>query len=356
MSEDGAWYSEIGSDNDVVLSSRVRLARNLANFPFRQRMRGDDRERVKAIVFDAFSRLGNPEIYHTIDLSNMDNLGIKLMTERGVLEEDRESNEGLVIREDGKLSCVINGEDHIRLSAFFAGLDFAQSFTTCVKLDNALQQFIQFAASYDFGYLSSSFKDCGSGMKLSAWIHIPSSIFLKEEDSIFSLLKSGGFVSKPCYDMGFGEAIGSYYQISNAYSTEGNEVDQIASITAACQRIYTIERKCREEMVKKYPTMLKDAVYRAYALARFSRLLSLGEAIQIVSSIKWGVDSGIVGKIDDAKLFSLLYKLQPSHLEFVLKNSSFNFESDVESDNKYKVSRLRSLILQEAFESLEMKE
>ncbi len=356
MNEDGAWYSATGEENDVILSSRVRLARNLANFPFRGRMRIDDRDRVKAIMFDAFSKLNNPESYHTIDLANMDSIGIRIMIERGVLGEERTNSEGLVIREDGRLACVINAEDHVRLSSFSAGLNFERCAAMTAALDTSLQQFVQFAASYDFGYLSSSPADSGSGMKLSAWIHIPSIAFFKEEENVFSLLKKGGFASKPCYDMGFGEAIGSYYQVYNISSTEGNEIDQIASMIALCQRICAIERKAREEMKKKCPTMLKDTVYRAYALSRFSRLLSLGEAINIISGIKWGVDCGIVGNIDDANLFSLLYKVQVAHLEFVLKNSSFNFERDIEQDMKYKTTRLRSLILQEAFENLEIKE
>ena len=109
-------------------------------------------------------------------------------------------------------------------------------------------------------------------------------------------------------------------------------------------------------MKKKRATLLKDIIYKAYGLVRFSKLLSLGEAINSISSIKLGVDTGLIGNISDATLFSLLYKIQPAHLEYVLKNSAFNFENDIELDTQYRINRLRALILQEAFESLEIKE
>ena len=352
----GAWYAAPGAECDVVLSSRVRLARNLANFPFLSRMRGDDRERVKAIMFDAFSHFPDAEMYHSVSVKDMDNLGAKIMAERGLIPETRTNGEALVLRSDGRAACVVNYEDHARLSAFSAGLDFESCALLCAEMDSELQERVQFAASYDFGYLTSSVFDSGSGMKTSAWIHIPSIVFLKEEKEIFDLVSKNGFKISPCYDIGYDMTIGSYYQISSKSGVEGNQIDQIAAASALCRRICSIERKAREEVKEKHPTLLKNAVYKSYALSRYSCVLSLREAIETVSGIKWGIDAGIAGGISSSELFSLLYKMQSAHLEFVLKNSTMKFESDIEADKKNRIARLRSLVLQEALAKLEIKE
>lgn len=353
---DGAWFSADGADNDVILSSRVRLARNLANFPFKGRMRGDDRERVRAILFDAFSHLENADLYHCVSVKDMEKLGVKIMEERGILSEKRTNGEGLVIRADGRVACVVNAEDHARISSFSAGLNFDTCATDCFKIDDELQKYVQFAASYDFGYLNSSVFDSGSGMKTSALIHIPATEFLQDETSLLDLISKNGFKISPCYNIGYEMTIGSYYQISSISGAEGNQIDQIASAVALCRRICAIERKSREKVRQNQPTLLRNVVYKAYALSRFSCVLSLREAIEAISGIKWGVDSGIVDGIGESELFSLLYKVQSAHIEFVLKNSALTFENDIEADIKHKIGRLRSMILQEAFENLEIKE
>jgi protein arginine kinase len=356
VKNDGAWYFSNGSDSDVILSSRVRLARNLANFPFRGRMRGDDRERVKAILFDAFSHFQDAELYHALGVKDMDLLGIRIMEERGILSDNRTNGEGLVVRADGKAACVVNCEDHARISAFSSGLDFGSCERLCEEIDGRLQDVVQFAASYDFGYLTSSIFDSGSGMKTSARIHIPSLEFLKEDNSVFELASKSGYKILPCYDIGYKMTIGSYYQVSGITGAEGNQIDQLASISALCHRICALERKARETVKEKYPTILRNVIYKAFALSRYSSVLSLREAIETISGVKWGVDTGIVSGISEAELFALLYKIQPAHLEFVLKNSRLSFENDIESDIKYKIGRLRSLMLQEAFVKLEIKE
>ncbi|MCR5605529.1 MAG: hypothetical protein K6F69_01760 [Treponema sp.] len=353
-----SWYSKAGPESDVVLSSRVRLARNLANFPFPNNLKNDDGLRICSIVFDAFSNLQNPEQYHSVQVKNLESLGERIMAERGIIDMGRNDNEGLVLRSDGKISCLINSIDHVRIASFVPGLNFDEGMSLCKKVDDELQQRIQFAASYDFGYLTSSLFDTGSGMKVSVRVHLPSLSYLDRTDDLFSDLLEKDFSAVPCYGAGknYSAALGSYYQISSVNSFYGSELDQITAITAVSKYLCEMERRARNEMIERHPTALRDIVYRAYALARFSRFLTLKDAIEIISGIKWGADINIVGNIENNVLFALLYRIQDAHLEYVLQNGTFNFEKDVEVDTKAKICRLRALILQEAFEKLEIKE
>ena len=163
------WYSYDGQNRDVIISSRVRLARNLANFPFPAQFRGDDRERVQAIVFDAFSQMENAAGFHAIESASLSENSRQILEERGVIKPSAEkkacrlpSESGIVMSADGKICCPVNCSDHLHIARFSSGLDFRSSFEECRKIDAQLQKKLQFAASYDFGYLTAAMRNAGS--------------------------------------------------------------------------------------------------------------------------------------------------------------------------------------------------
>ena len=135
-----AWYAFDGPENDVVLSTRVRLARNLANFPFPSKFKDDDAFRVQTLVFDSFSHCEEPDKYQGVVASELDELGALILEERGVLDANsaKENGSGIIVRTDGKVSCAINTADHVRLSAFVPGLDGNGAFSLCAKVDDEL--------------------------------------------------------------------------------------------------------------------------------------------------------------------------------------------------------------------------
>ena len=371
-----AWYSYAGNDNDVVLSTRVRLARNLANFPFPQKIRGTDGQRVQAIVFDAFNHLDNGDKFQAISIEKLDPLGSKILQERGVLSADeiiaKKKNDiedadracGIVMRTDGKVSCTVNIADHMRIASFTPGLDVDGAYALCKEVDDGVQKNIQFAASYDYGYLTSAVTDSGSGMKLSLRVHLPSLSMLNRIPSIINDMNARGIVLSACYGAsdlssntaGRGTSLGSYYQLSSTNSTSGSEFDQKTSIAAAGWQLTDLERKARTECKETMPTVIRNEVYRAYALSRFSKFITLREAIDIISGVKWGKDMELLTGVTDAELHALLYRVQQAHLEFVLKSGDFNFEKDIADNTEKKVCRLRALILQESFDDIHLAE
>ena len=133
-----AWYSVDGPDNDVILSTRIRLARNLVNFPFPQGFKNSDGERVLSLVFDAFSKVDENDSYQSLLISDLDSLGQKILSERGVIEPDAisQNSSGLVLRGDGKVSCTVNYNDHIRLSSFSTGLNIDFGYSLVKEIDD----------------------------------------------------------------------------------------------------------------------------------------------------------------------------------------------------------------------------
>lgn len=349
-----AWYAVPGKDNDVVLSSRVRFARNLANFPFPARLRASDSERIQAIVFDAFNHFEDSESYQAISVQQLDAVGKEILVERGVLDASRDGKySGVVMRSDGKVSCTVNDVDHVRISSFSTGLDFDAALSAGRYVDASLQKSVQFAASYDFGYLTSSLFDAGSGMKLSVRLHLPSLSLLGKIGSAGESLSKKGFTFTATYGLGAkGSSLGSFYQVSSLNSLSGSEFDQVASLTAAIQQLTEQERLARKQCMESEQTQVRNQVYRSLALCKYSKLLELREAISLISGVQFGLDTKLLSGVDDSVVHALLYRMQDGHLEFVLKNGDFHFEEDIAQNMQQKKERLRALIVQEAFEAI----
>jgi len=351
-----AWYAFPGTDDDVVISTRARLARNLANFPFPGSCPEDDSERVQSLLFDSFSHMDNPDQFQSITLKELEPLGQRILLERGVLPATVTDNAcGVIIRTDGRVACTVNTGDHVRISAFVPGLDPDAARELCRVIDDSLQTTLQFAASVDFGFLTSSLRDMGTGLKVSLRLHLPSLSHEGQIDRFIRETAARGFSLSAVFGAGSepGTALGSFYQLSGIRSFPGDEFTQTSSITAEARRIADAERRYRAEMTLNKPTMIRDCVYRAYAAARYSRLAGFREAVGILSGIKWGKNLGLLRGIEDEQLLALLYRMQPAHLGFVIRSGNFNYEKDIISEER-RIDRLRSLILQEAFEKIQL--
>lgn len=349
-----SWYNHKGMDDDVVVSSRVRLARNLANFPFPVNFHDDDAERIQNIVLDSFNHFPDVDAWQMVPFSSLEPLGEKILMERKLFQE--KNGTGLVTRLDGVVSCLVNCKDHVRISSFYPGLACDKAYSTSRDVDENLQKHIQFAASHDFGFLTSRVKDAGSGMKTSVVLHLPSISYSGKLKELYEELKPKGFTIRDCYGAGERSAssLGSFYQISNASSAKGSEIDQLASITAETKLICEMERKIRDELADNRRTVLCDLVVRSFAVTRYCSLMGLREAIDVISTLKWGLDLGFIEGPEDYDFSSLLYRVQSGHLEFLLKTSNFKFEEDILEDQNLKEQRLRAIVLQKILENMKL--
>lgn len=352
-----AWYGVPGPDNDVILSTRIRLARNLVDFPFPQNFKNSDGERVQSLVFDAFNKIDENETYQSILISDLDSLGQKILSERGIIEPDAisQSASGLVLRGDGKVSCNVNCNDHIRLSSFVTGLALKNSINLVKEIDNKLQNYLQLAGSADFGYLTSSIKDVGTGMKISLLVHLPAITYSGMIERLFKEVMSEGFSVTGFYGSGMevGSSLGAIYKISSENSFEKNEEFQLEKINYLGKKIIDFERKVRMDIADNKPTFVRDLVYKAIAIVKYSRFIERREGIDLISKIKFGLDLGLLSGVETNLLFSLLYRTQNAHLTYVIRSSDLSYEKDVATE-ELKIERLRSLILQETLTTLQI--
>lgn len=254
----------------------------------------------------------------------------------------------------GATSCVVNTSDHVRIVSFVPGLSCTRAFEQCRVFDGILQERLQFAASYDFGYLTAALCDAGSGMKLSIRVHIPATVQAGKAAALISDVQKRGFSVSAPFGIGgrTGEALGSVYQISSAAAQLGTEIDQVASMHAVGLLVAETERKIRAQYAENNKTDIRNILLRAYALAKFSTFLEWRESVDIISDLKWGMDSGLIGGITDSEFSTLLFRIQDGHLSYLAHTGTFSFESDVARDRDKQVLRLRAVSVQETVDKI----
>ena len=350
--QQNSWFADDGVDTDVVLSTRIRLARNLSDFPFPEFMKGDSDERVRTILFDAFSRTSDADMYQTLSVKNLEQLGGMILVERGVLPPAAAENPstGIIVRADGKITGTVNYHDHLHLSSFISGFDPSAAYASVSSVDDELQKYVHFAGDVELGYSTSRLRDAGTGMKISVMIHIPSIVTQNLHNSLFRTLVENGFEIYACFAVAPGGAtktLGAWYRICTDSCFPNSETDQIASVVQAVRNIISIERNARKDILKDKPTMAKDIVYRAIAAIKYSRYVTFREGVELISSLKWGVSLGLLEGFTDGDIYSLLFRIQSAHLVFISRQEGLTFEKDVVTDAQ-KADRLRSIILQEA--------
>ena len=369
------WYAEDGDENDVVLSTRIRLARNLANFVFPCQSSTDDANRVQTLVFDAFKKVPHSEHYQQVGTDQLDFFARQLLVERSVLPErsytERNINNpqtdifrkfecvpGVVVRTDGRISCLVNGRDHVSISSLTAGYNTSSPWQLCRQIDSILQQSLQFAASYDFGFLTSDLKDAGSGMKASVRLFLPGLLQTQQIQQVMEEVSKKNCQLEPA----FGgtsvpyAALGACYQLSSLYATSGGEEQQLGEFDMVVTELCEKERKARTSYAESRPTMLRHIISRMFAVMRYSRFIDCSEAIDIISTLQLGISVGLIMGISYRELHALMYRIRNAHLDYLYKDKELNFafELDVLEHPVLIISRLRALLLQEALEKVQI--
>lgn len=348
------WFSVAAQDDDVVLSTRIRLARNLADFVFPVKMSTEDFERINSLVYDAVS---SDESFHFIDFKNIFSQGRQILEDKNIISRDEDFDcSAVILNENDSLNILVNHIDHVRISAFSGGFEVEKTMAQAYRIDEMLQEKLQFAASRNFGYLTSRIKDCGTGMKLSVRIFIPAVILSGKFDSVLQLVQSKKFCISPVFQVRDNADFSNFiFDVYNGNSCDGTEIDQAAEITSLISNILKTERKIRAAFADNNPTILLNFVKRAYAKAMYSVLLTYDDAADIIAVMKFGLQTGRVTGICENELNALFYKTKHGHILYVNDNYAFSYEEDLKSDINAQLQRLRVIVIQQAFEKLEIR-
>lgn len=345
------WFSLSGLNDDVVLSTKIRLCRNLADFPFPVKMSIDDMERVNSLVYDAIQ---DESAFHFIDYKNIFTQGRQVLIDKNIITEEKDFDCSAVILNDNDAeNILVNHIDHVRISSFSSGFEAEKVMASVYRIDELLQNKLQFAASHDFGYLTSLIKDCGTGLKISYRIFIPSIVLSGQFDAIIGLVQEKKFCIQPIFQVSDSADFANFiFDLYPGNAADGTELDQAANISSLAEIILKTERKIRRTFADNNPTILLNFVKRAYAKAMYSLLLSYEEAADIISVMKFGLQTGRVSGITEQELNALYYRAKHGHILYVNDNYAFSYEDDLKKDLSAQLQRLRAIVIQQAFEKL----
>ncbi len=289
------WYKKSNSSNGIIISSRVRLARNISDLPFPRRMSdkafSELKARVKAAVED-ISATENIKLKY-IEMDDIPENEISAMVERHIISPDFAKNfthRAIAISADESISVMIGEEDHIRIQVLLAGEALDEAYTLADSVDNALNARLGFAYDNELGFLTECPTNIGTGLRASVMIHLPVCEAQGEISTITDTAGKIGFTVRGMYGEG-SKAAASLYQISNQITLGISEKTAVENLKVIAEQIVDREKLRRAELDR---LDIEDKVFRALGTLKYSRLLSSEEFMKFISLIKLGVDEGII--------------------------------------------------------------
>ncbi len=312
------WYIDIGPDSDVIVSSRVRLARNFDAFPFPQRSLPQHQENIIHATCDAL--FTNPKLKENFSLMRFKDISAVerqvLMEKHLVSKELVESNleVGALISHDEQISIMINEEDHLRIQCLASGMQLEKAFDLCNYFDNLISEKIDYAFNDTIGYLTSCPTNVGTAIRVSLMLHLPA---LTMTGYIRTVLESCGKLGLAVRGL-YGEnteAYGNMYQLSNQVTLGKSENDIVMSIKTIGYQIMEQERLLRGELLNRNGNKLEDRIMRSYGILRFARSLTSDEALQRLSDIRLGINLGLIPHLTQIDTNEMMIKIQPGSLQ-----------------------------------------
>lgn len=313
--EGTAWLRADG--DPVVLSTRLRLARNLAGAPFPPRCGPGYLERVRETVRRAvIAEPALPGLTWT-PVEELTGLDLHLLLERHLVSPAFLSGaapRGLAFSEDGVASLMVNEEDHLRLQVLLPGLRFEDAWERASRLDDALQERLDFAYDAEFGFLTSCPTNVGTGLRASAMLHLPALVRGGGMEKVVAQITRLGLAVRGLYGEGTGSA-GNLFQISNQYTTGASEEELLDKVRGIATQIVDYEKGARESYRDRLPDELYDSVWRALGTLRHCWTIDTAEALEKLSLVRLGVDLGILPSIPVTTLNCLLVRTRPATLQ-----------------------------------------
>lgn len=328
-----AWMSQQGPDGDIVLSSRVRLARNLATVPFPAMASVDELHKVIQTVKQQFA---DETLAHlgTLQLVTMEQL--KAIEKRVLVEKHLISPQlaataevgACLLSENEEISIMINEEDHVRIQCLFPGLQLKEALDVAQRMDDWFEQSLDYAYSDKLGYLTSCPTNVGTGLRASVMMHLPALTMTGQMNQLVQAITQFGLVVRGTFGEG-SEVIGNIYQISNQITLGKSEDDIVDDLLSIVEQLIAQERQARQLLLQNSPLQIEDKIFRSYGLLAHSRIIETKEAARYLSDVRLGIDLGFITHISSNILNELMVLMQPGFLQLYAQNALRPQERDV---------------------------
>lgn len=317
--EGSHWLRDEGPESDIVISSRVRIARNLAGRAFPMIASGQDQnallDEIATVVEQPDVRaLGPFTLLRMADVSEVDK---QVLVEKHLISPnlaESTGGAGALLSPDGELSVLINEEDHLRLQCLVPGYQIENAYGQVDRLDDALEEVLDFAFDEEKGYLTACPTNVGTGMRASVMMHLPVLMATGQMNRILPAVTQVGLAVRGIYGEG-SDALGNLFQISNQVTLGQSESEIIGNLHGVTRQIIEHERAARQRLLAERRYQLEDRVCRSFGILAYARQIDTKEAMQRLSDVRLGIDLGIIKGVSASILKELMVAIQPGFLQ-----------------------------------------
>ena len=314
--------------SSIVMSSRIRLARNLDKLPMPPRLSGENGFKVLKLVADSVSGLDDFKIYTIKSLPDID---AHVLQEKHLISKDlldKKDFGAVILNTDETISIMVNEEDHIREQCFLRGLELERAYQMLNALDDKMLKKLNVAYSDDFGFLTTCITNLGTGMRASVMMFLPALTLSGQMDGIMNFLSSRGLVARGAYGEQ-SDSVGFMYQISNARSLGVSEKEIIGAVKEAVNQICEYENRARIKLVAEKEAEIKDRVFRAFGVLTNCFKLTTAEWFKLSGEVKMGIALGLLRFKDNAILDKLMVECMPNILTKINKAPTVELDRDI---------------------------
>lgn len=316
----GKWMQGDGPESQIVLSSRIRLARNLKAFPFPERASKEQLGQIVdriAVGLKESPGLGDLKLVKFLDLPILER---QVLVEKHLTspQHGQKDQGALLLKDDGTISVMINEEDHLRIQCILPGLQLEEAWREADKVDDFLGLNLDIAYDPELGYLTCCPTNLGTGIRVSVMVHLPALAYLGRLEPVLRSITQVGLAVRGIYGEGT-QALGNIFQISNNATLGRNEEEIVDNINRVTKQLVEHEKNARDILVKNWKIKLEDLTGRAYGTLSNSYIISSQEAIKLLSDLRLGADTGTISEltsgISKQTFNELLVLIRPAHLQ-----------------------------------------
>ncbi len=325
------WMQGNGPHNEIILSSRIRLARNIANIPFPTGLDTEKAMKVIEMVREGFLPVEKQIKFKDYMMQELLPVERQVLVERHLISPGLARNSAVgaaYINGDGTVSIMVNEEDHIRIQVILPGLQIKRSWEMASKIDDVLEKKLEYAYSENWGYLTSCPTNVGTGMRASVMVHLPALNITGNISKIFQAVAHIGITIRGLYGEGT-ESIGNIFQISNQITLGRAEEEIIDSLTAVTRQIIDKEKEARKVLLGSSRMQIEDRIWRSWGIMKNARVMSSQECMKLLSDIRLGVDSGIIENIPVQLLNEIMIDTQTASIQKLSGRELSSGERDI---------------------------
>ena len=313
------WMKDGGPEDDIILTSRVRVARNLQDIPFPVLQTDSHANQVihavqSSLKSPAFTPLGRYELLRLSDMSAMDR---RVLVEKHLISKDlaeQDKHGAVALRDDELVSIMVNEEDHLRVQCIMPGLRLDDAWAVAGALDDAFEQNLPYAFHEKFGYLTACPTNVGTGIRASVMMHLPGLVLSGQINRMLSAVSQVGLTVRGMYGEG-SESAGNLFQVSNQITLGESETEIIGNLASVVNQLIGHERAARKALVDESRDGLEDRVSRSFGILAYARRLDSKETLQRLSDVRLGIDLGIIKGVSAGILKELMVMTQPAFLQ-----------------------------------------